>query len=125
MGVVHEIELETTQKEQVIDVTSRIQEIIASLNIKNGFVCVYVPHSTAAVSIHKELKDGQNFTLTEWLDELDKTKRASHIIKAALIAPTEILIVRDSKLEMDVDQRIYFYEFDGPKKRKILVYITE
>jgi thiamine phosphate synthase YjbQ (UPF0047 family) len=43
----------------------------------------------------------------------------------ALVAPTEVLIVKDGKLVMDDDQRVYFYEFDGPKQRRIIVYVTD
>jgi thiamine phosphate synthase YjbQ (UPF0047 family) len=45
--------------------------------------------------------------------------------KAALVAPTEVLLVKDGKLLMDDDQRIIFYEFDGPKDRRVYVYLSE
>lgn len=125
MGFVYEINIQTTEKEQVIDVTSRVQEIITSLKIKEGFVCLYVPHSTAAITIHKKIENEQNSTLTQWLNKLDQNNPSPHMIKAAIIAPTEVLIIKNGKLEMDEDQRIYFYEFEGPKERKILVYVTE
>jgi secondary thiamine-phosphate synthase enzyme len=125
MGFVREIAIATTEREQLIDLTPHIQAIVTELSIKDGFVCVYVPHTSAAVSIHREVDVADRPRLDEMLDRINPDPTTPHYTKAALVAPTEVLIVKDGKLVMDDDQRVYFYEFDGPKQRRIIVYVTD
>lgn len=125
MGFVHEIIIETSDQEQILDITDNLQELIKGLGIKNGFVCVYVPHTSAAVSIHRKVDVEDRPKLGEMLERINPDNKSPQYTKAALVAPTEVLIVKDSKLVMDQDQRVYFYEFDGPKQRKVVVYVTE
>jgi thiamine phosphate synthase YjbQ (UPF0047 family) len=47
MGFVREIAIETTEREQLVDITDKVQNLVTELNIKDGFVCVYVPHTSA------------------------------------------------------------------------------
>ncbi len=125
MGFVREIHLETTAREQLVDITEKVQGIVTELGIKDGFVCVYVPHTSAAVSIHREVDVADRPRLEEMLESINPDKEAPHYTKAALVAPTEVLIVKDGRLVMDPDQRVYFYEFDGPKQRRVVVYVTD
>ncbi|MFA0750523.1 MAG: hypothetical protein SLRJCFUN_000926 [Candidatus Fervidibacter sp.] len=125
MGFVREVAITTTEREQLIDLTPHIQAIVTELGIKDGFVCVYVPHTSAAVSIHREVDVADRPRLDEMLERINPDPKTPHYTKAALVAPTEVLIVKDGKLVMDDDQRVYFYEFDGPKQRRIIVYVTD
>lgn len=125
MGFVREIAVETTKQEQLIDITAKVQEIVTKLGINEGFICIYVPHTSAAVSIHKEVETADRPKLDEMLERINPDSQSSHYTKAAFIAPTEVLIVKNGKLVMDSDQRVYFYEFDGPKRRRVIVYVTE
>ncbi len=125
MGFVREVAVTTTEREQVIDLTPDIQAIVTELGIKDGFVCVYVPHTSAAVSIHREVDVADRPKLGEMLERINPDLATPHYTKAALVAPTEVLIVKDGRLVMDPDQRVYFYEFDGPKRRRVLVYVTD
>ncbi|MFA0778241.1 MAG: hypothetical protein PVTTEEND_001955 [Candidatus Fervidibacter sp.] len=125
MGFIREVTIATTEREQLIDLTPHIQAIVTELGIKDGFVCVYVPHTSAAVSIHREVDVADRPRLDEMLDRINPDPATPHYTKAALVAPTEVLIVKDGKLVMDDDQRVYFYEFDGPKQRRIIVYVTD
>ena len=125
MGFVREIRFATSSPEQLVDITEKVQEIVTELGIKEGFVCVYVPHTSAAVSIHREVDVVDRPKLEEMLEHINPDKQAPHYTKAALVAPTEVLIVKDGKLVMDPDQRVYFYEFDGPKQRRVVIYVTD
>lgn len=125
MGFVREIAIETTEREQLVDITNKVQELVTELGVREGFVCVYVPHTSAAVSIHREVEVTDRPKLDEMLDRINPDHSAPQYTKAALVAPTEVLIVKDGKLVMDPDQRVYFYEFDGPKQRRVIVYVTD
>lgn len=124
MGVVREIPIETTRKEQLIDITEKVQALVKEVGIQDGFICVYVPHTSAAVSIHRQARATGRPKLDEMLENINPDKEAPHYTKAALVAPTEVLIVKGGRLVMDEDQRVYFYEFDGPKRRRVIIYLT-
>ncbi|MCS7224094.1 MAG: secondary thiamine-phosphate synthase enzyme YjbQ [Armatimonadetes bacterium] len=123
MGTVKELRIATSDKNQLIDVTDIIQELIEANGIREGLVCLYVPHSGAAISIHRSVQPEQGPDLTILLEPLAGGS-ASSFAKAAIVAPTEILIVHNGRLAMDRDQRVFFYEFDGPAERRLLVYLA-
>ena len=123
-GTVREVPIQTERKEQLVDITDAIQQIVTEMNIIEGFVCVYVPHTSAAVSIHRVVAEEGAPKLNLMLEEINPDREAPEYTKAALVAPTEVLLVKDGKLLMDSDQRIFFYEFDGPKQRRVFVYVS-
>lgn len=123
MGVVLEISIETKEPRQLIDVTQIVQEIVEGRGLKDGLVCLYVPHTGCAVSIHRTPEGGQEPDLDSLLEQLTGAS-GSPFSKAAIVAPTEIVIVKDGKLQMDPDQRVFYYEFDGPALRRLILYIS-
>ncbi|MCS7200195.1 MAG: secondary thiamine-phosphate synthase enzyme YjbQ [Caldimicrobium sp.] len=125
MGKVFELEIDTQSKEQVIDITSEIEKIVQFRQINEGMMCLYVPHTSAAVTIHRKLEDPKKPRLPELLDKVNPEEEATPYTKAALVAPTEVLIIREGKIILGRNQRIYFYEFNGPQKRKILLYVSD
>lgn len=125
-GTIHELVIQTEHKEQMVDITDAVRKLVTSAGLSEGFVCIYVPHTTAAVSIHRDISKENTSRLHEFLEQFDNiVGNSSGYTKAALVAPTEVLLVKDGKLLMDNDQRIIFYEFDGPKERKVYVYISQ
>jgi len=118
-----ELAFHTNAPEEAVDITDRVQEAIAEAGIDEGFVFIYVPHSTAAVSIHARLEQGEAPRLERMLDTAYPDEDAPHTTKAAFVAPTEVGIVKGGKMLLGEDQRIYFYEFCGPAPRKVYLYI--
>ena len=118
-----ELAFHTNAPEEAVDITDRVQEAIAEAGIDEGFVFIYVPHSTAAVSIHAQLEQGEAPRLERMLDTAYPDEDAPHTTKAAFVAPTEVGIVKGGKMLLGEDQRIYFYEFCGPAPRKVYLYI--
>jgi len=118
-----ELVVHTRAKEEAVDITDQVQEAIAAAGIVEGFVFIYVPHSTAAVSIHARLEQGEAPRLERMLEAAYPDEDAPHTTKAAFVAPTEVGIVRGGRLLLGEDQRIYFYEFAGPAPRKVYLYI--
>lgn len=123
MGMLKEIPLETERKEQAVDITEEVQAAVRESGIKEGFVFIYVPHATAAVSIHRYAENPDSILLEETLKTLRPGKEGEPLSKAAFVAPTEVGIVKDGRMILGDDQRIYFYEFEGPQKRVVYVYV--
>ncbi len=118
-----EITFRTSAREEAVDITDQVQAAIAEAGVDEGFVFIYVPHSTAAVSIHARLEKDEAPRLERMLDTAYPDKDASHTTKAAFVAPTEVGIVKDGRMLLGEDQRIYFYEFAGPASRKVYLYV--
>ncbi|HHE47983.1 MAG TPA: hypothetical protein ENL11_03500 [Candidatus Acetothermia bacterium] len=118
-----EITFRTSSREEAVDITDQVQAAIAEAGVDEGFVFIYVPHSTAAVSIHARLEQGEAPRLERMLNTAYPDQDAPHTTKAAFVAPTEVGIVKDGRMLLGEDQRIYFYEFAGPAERKVYLYI--
>lgn len=121
--MVTKIHVRTTKQEEAIDITEQVQESIRAAGVREGFVIIYVPHDAAAVSIHRTLAEAEAPKLDEMLEAVNPDRIAPEYTKAALVAPTEVGVVVDGKMVLGEDQRIYFYEFDGPKDRVVYVYV--
>jgi secondary thiamine-phosphate synthase enzyme len=121
--VFKEISFKTQSREDIVDITDRVQEAIAESGIEEGFIFIYVPHTTAAVSIHARREGGEAPRLEVMLDTAYPEREASHTTKAAFVAPTEVGIIKDGRMLLGEDQRIFFYEFAGPAVRKVYLYI--
>ena len=118
-----EITFHTSAREEAVDITDQVQAAIAEAGVDEGFVFIYVPHSTAAVSIHARLEKDEAPRLERMLDTAYPDKEASHTTKAAFVAPTEVGIIKGGRMLLGEDQRIYFYEFAGPATRKVYLYV--
>ncbi len=121
--MVAKIPVRTTQPEEALDITEEVQRVIRESGVREGFVIIYVPHDAAAVSIHRTLTEEEAPRLEEMLEAVNPDRIAPEYTKAALVAPTEVGVVVDGRMVLGEDQRIYFYEFDGPKDRVVYVYV--
>ncbi len=132
--MVYEISLKTTGRDQFIDITRQVEAIILQSGIKNGICVIYVPHTTAAVTINENADPTVKKDIKVMLDKLIPWREpfyehaegnsAAHI-KSSLIGCNETVIVQDGKLLLGTWQGIYFCEFDGPRTRKVYVKVIE
>ena len=127
-----EISLKTDRKTQLVNITDRVQ---AALGDSNGAAAalVYVPHTTAAVTINehadplvaqdlenalqKVVDDGWDW---KHVEDPDGPNAPSHV-RASLISTQILVPIRDGKLALGRWQGIFFCEFDGPRDRKVFV----
>lgn len=124
--------VQTTQKYQVIDITPRVQEIVAHSGSDEGLCCVFVPHATAAVTINEnadphigeDLQDALAKLIPEgiWRHDRVDNNAAAHI-KAAILGPSATVPVKRRGLVLGTWQSLMLVEFDGPRKRRVIVQI--
>lgn len=121
------IEIKTTSRNQMVDITSKIAENIPGKF--DGIVIVYVPHTTAAITINEGADPSVRIDMLYLLSKLaPQNDSYSHMegnadahIKAALIGNSVTIIVEKGNMIMGTWQKIFFCEFDGPRTRKILM----
>jgi len=127
------LQIKSNQKEEFIDLTSRIQDIVQSSGIDNGVCLVYVPHTTAGVTINENadpsVKKDILMTLRKMVpDSLDYThaegNSPSHV-KASLIGSSVEIIIQGGRLAVGTWQGIFFCEFDGPRQRQVHIQIIK
>ncbi|MGI6601847.1 MAG: secondary thiamine-phosphate synthase enzyme YjbQ [Dethiobacteria bacterium] len=127
------LELETTTRETLYDITEQVRTEVAQSGIKNGLVSIYAQGATAAIMIQENWDESvQNDVITllrklvprgGWEHDRQDGNADAHL-KSGLVGPSEIVPLIDGSLGLSTWQNIFFCEFDGPrKKRRIMVTI--
>jgi len=131
--MIHELKVQTEQQIQLREVTREVQRIVEKSGISDGIALLFVPHTTAAVTINENADPDVVIDLVNGLNKLvplhDNYRHlegnsAAHI-KSSLVGAGEQLIIRSGQLLLGTWQGIYFCEFDGPRTRKLLVKLIE
>ncbi len=125
--------VKTTRRTQLVDITSEVQQAVASaVSPKEGGWCLlYVPHTTAAVTINESADPAVRADIADALDRLIpweagyrhlEGNSAAHI-KSTLVGASETVAIEKGRLVLGTWQGIFFCEFDGPRTRKIHVHV--
>jgi secondary thiamine-phosphate synthase enzyme len=127
------LEVRTGSKTELIDLTARIQKVVSESGVTEGLCHVFVPHTTAGVTINENadpsVKADILMVLNKVISDQEPYRHSegnspAHI-KATLTGPQLTVFVSGGRLVLGTWQAIYFCEFDGPRNRKVHVKITE
>jgi secondary thiamine-phosphate synthase enzyme len=125
----HEIPVKTDRRNQIIDITEKVQNAVHDSGIKDGLAIVFVLHTTAAVTINENADPSVKSDMLGFLERLvpqdagfrhSEDNSDAHI-KSSLVGPQIAIIVSDGQLVLGTWQGIYFCEFDGPRSRRVTV----
>jgi len=131
--MIKEISVKTSSRVELIDITHLVEKATSESKIKSGLCTIYVPHTTAAITINENADPSVR---SDIIAELNKVipfdDNYSHLegnaaahIKASIIGPSETILVNGGSLVLGTWQGIYFCEFDGPRNRKVIMKIVE
>lgn len=122
--------VETSSRNEMLDVTDRLRRILRSHQLAEGMLIVYVPHTTAAVTINENADPDVKSDLLAKLSALVPKNETyyqhaegnsdSHL-KAAMLGHSVTVLVEGGRLVLGRWQGVYFCEFDGPRKREMMV----
>ena len=121
--------IRTTARCEMMDITDRVAAAIRETGIKNGICRLFVPHTTAAVTINENADPDVPRDILAALDRIvplaDRYRHAegnaaAHV-KASLFGASQTIFIEEGRLVLGTWQSIFFCEFDGPRTRKILV----
>ncbi|MBM3307387.1 MAG: YjbQ family protein [Candidatus Eisenbacteria bacterium] len=123
------ITLRTPSRTALVDITRDVERAVAEMGLEHGAVVVYVPHTTAAVTINESADSDVASDIERALSRLVPASRdyghtegnADAHIKSSLIGCSRTLLVRGGRLVLGTWQGVFFCEFDGPRSRKVLV----
>jgi secondary thiamine-phosphate synthase enzyme len=125
--------VKTSRRTEMIDITKNIEDIIISSNIKKGICCLFVPHTTAGITINENADPTVQLDINSKLSRLvPADENYSHLegnsdshIKSVLVGQSIDIIIDEGKPVLGTWQGIYFCEFDGPRNRKLFIKLIE
>ena len=123
------MELRTNQKNEAIDITDKIAEIVREQKIQDGICFIYCPHTTAGIFINENADPSVVQDILEKLNELVPESRNYHHlegnadahIKSSIIGCSLLIPIENGRIILGRWQGIFFAEFDGPRRREIMV----
>ena len=123
------ISINTKNRSEMIDITSRVEEELRRSGLKDGVCFLFVPHTTAGITINEHADPSVEADIQAMFNKLVpweasyrhlEGNSAAHI-KSSLIGNSVILLVESGHLKLGTWQGIFFCEFDGPRSRKLYI----
>jgi secondary thiamine-phosphate synthase enzyme len=127
------LEVRTGSKTELIDLTDRVQQVVQKSGVAEGLCHVFVPHTTAGVTINENADPSVKADILMVLNKIISDREPyrhsegnspAHI-KATLTGPQLTVFVSGGRLLLGTWQGIYFCEFDGPRHRRVHIKVTE
>jgi secondary thiamine-phosphate synthase enzyme len=125
--------IKSKNRTEMIDITSKIQDMVRSAGLGQGLCLLYVPHTTAAITINESADPSVKDDILMIINTIIPWKAGyRHLegnspahIKSTLFGPSELIAVENNRLILGTWQGIFFCEFDGPRTRKVHVRLIE
>lgn len=125
--MLHTLSVRTQNRTEFLDLTSQIQDLVKQSGVTEGLCHIFVPHTTAAVTINENADPSVKADILMVLNKIISDRECyRHLegnapahVKASLIGPQLTVLVSGSRLVLGTWQGIFFCEFDGPRSRKV------
>ena len=134
MSAVRKIQVQTKNHTEFREITADVEACVAASGVKSGVVTVFVPHTTAGLTINENADPDVKADMLESLVKMVPWKQphfqhgegnsAAHI-KASMMGFSTTILIDDGNLALGTWQGIYLCEFDGPRTRQVWVRVTE
>ncbi len=125
------IQIQTRTHTEFVDITGDIQNIVGKSNMTDGVVTVYIPHTTAGITINEGADPAVKRDILAVLNQIIPDKfdyrhmegNSPAHIKTSVMGSSVQVLVKSGRLVLGTWQKIFFCEFDGPRNRKAWVYL--
>ncbi len=127
------LSVKTSSRTELIDITSKIAKLVKESGVSEGLCMLYVPHTTAAVTINESADPSVKGDILMVLNKIIpwdadykhmEGNSPAHV-KSTLVGASELVAIENNALVLGTWQGLFFCEFDGPRTRKVHVRITE
>jgi secondary thiamine-phosphate synthase enzyme len=130
--MISKVDIKTHSREEFQDITRTVREIVGESGVASGVCYIFVPHTTAGVTVNEHADPSVVEDIIAQLDKMVPQHGSyRHLegnspahIKASLMGDSEALFIEDGKIVLGTWQGIFFCEFDGPRSRHLLVKIV-
>jgi len=130
--MIQTFQVKTSKQTEFIDITRSVQEAVKKTGVEEGICFIFIPHTTAAVTINENADPSVSQDIIMELNKVVPFQdRYQHLegnspahIKASLIGCSQTVFVESGKLALGTWQGIFFCEFDGPRNRKVYVNVV-
>jgi secondary thiamine-phosphate synthase enzyme len=124
-----QLDIRTKKRVEMVDITALVENTVRESGVKDGICLVFVPHTTAAVTINENADPDVTRDIEAHVSKLvprdggfaHSEGNSDGHIKSSIFGASETLIVDGGRLVLGTWQGIYFCEFDGPRSRKVLI----
>ncbi|MDR2185850.1 MAG: secondary thiamine-phosphate synthase enzyme YjbQ [Treponema sp.] len=129
MTALSRFNVKTNRQAEWINITGEVQKIVSASGVSEGICVIFVPHTTAAVTINENADPDVVHDVLLALDAVSPDRRefrhaegnsAAHT-KSSIVGPSLTIIVSGAKLLLGTWQGIWFNEYDGPRTRRVLI----
>jgi len=131
--MLNRLSIRTHSRSELMDITALVRDVVHKSKIENGVCYVFVPHTTAGITINENADPSVRQDILAELNKLVpwqgdyshlEGNAAAHI-KASLVGSSEIIPVENGDLVLGTWQGVFFAEFDGPRRREVWVTIMK
>jgi secondary thiamine-phosphate synthase enzyme len=127
-----DLNVQTTTREQFINITGQLNELLAESGVKDGCCTVFVSHTTAALTVNEDADPAVMEDMLSFLHQMVPLNNSYHHregnsdahIKASLLGCSLHLIIKDGYFDLGTWQGVFLAEFDGPRPRSVKVWIA-
>jgi len=131
--MIREINISTNKKQELVDITSKIEKVVSESKVKEGLCVIYCPHTTAGLTINenadpdvkKDIIMALERIVPEDIDYAHTEGNSTAHIKSSLLGNSLNILVKNNRLLLGTWQGILFFEGDGPRNRKIMINIIK
>jgi len=132
-AMIQTVQVKSSRRIDFIDITHSVQEVIRKSGVGEGVCHLFIPHTTAAVTINENADPSVTRDIMMMLNKLIPSEddyrhlegNSSAHIKSSLLGCSETVFVESGKLVLGTWQGIFFCEFDGPRSRKVYVKVVK
>jgi secondary thiamine-phosphate synthase enzyme len=130
--MIKKLAVQTGPGDGLVNITAEVKAAVQESGVQEGICVLFVPHTTAALTVNSGmdantvkdvLADVRRLvpTRADFNHIFDTPADAAGHIKAVLVGGSQTLIVTDGELLLGHSQSIFFYEFDGPRRRQVVI----
>lgn len=131
--MIHRLEIATRSRAQMVDVTREVERIVSESGVGEGFCHIYVPHTTAGIAINENADPSVAQDILAVLEKIAPRGgsyrhlegNADSHVKASIVGSSETVLIEGGRLVLGTWQGLFLCEFDGPRRRKLLVKVVE